>query len=39
MKQCEDNQFDLAVVDVPYEIKKSGHLKNEARSNLAISDN
>lgn len=36
MKGCEDNSFDLAIVDPPYGIKEDGHRENN-RSKLAIS--
>jgi len=36
MATCEDNAFDLAIVDPPYEIKEDGHRENN-RSKLAIS--
>jgi site-specific DNA-methyltransferase (adenine-specific) len=34
MKQCEDKQFDLAIVDPPYGIGEDG-LKNHSRNKLA----
>ena len=38
MREMEDNQFDLAIVDPPYGIKQDGHRENN-RSKLAISKN
>ena len=38
MKGCEDNAFDLAIVDPPYGIREDGHRENN-RSKLAISTN
>lgn len=37
MKEMEDNQFDLAIVDPPYGIKQDGHRDNHTRSKKAKS--
>ena len=38
MRECEDNAFDLAIVDPPYGIAEDGYRENN-RSKLAISTN
>ena len=38
MREMVDNQYSLAIVDVPYGIKQDGHRENN-RSKLAISKN
>jgi site-specific DNA-methyltransferase (adenine-specific) len=38
MKDCDNNAFDLAIVDPPYGIREDGHRENN-RSKLAISTN
>jgi site-specific DNA-methyltransferase (adenine-specific) len=38
MAGCDDNVFDLAIVDPPYGIKQDGHRENN-RSKLAVSTN
>ena len=37
MKDMDDNQYDLAIVDPPYGIKEDGHRENHTRSKLAKS--
>jgi len=37
MAKMKDNQFDLAIVDVPYGIKEDGHRHNQTRSKMAKS--